>query len=97
MDLQMVWNKGSNSTLSNPVLPEEVISLDDYLAIIDVIIHVSLKVRIVMGLVEEETAWESLRISILGIRLQMLRCAIVMDELSVGSRSRMSRKVFSDS
>ena len=28
-----------SSTMNNPVLPEEVISLDDYLAIIDVIIQ----------------------------------------------------------
>ena len=40
MHLQMVWDIGCNSsTMSNPVLSEEIISLDGYLAVIDVIIQ----------------------------------------------------------
>ena len=72
----MVWDIGCNSsTMSNPVLSEEIISLDGYLAVIDVIIQPCFT----QG--EDSNGFdrrrrdsrESLRISILGIRLRMLR------------------------
>ena len=78
MHLQMVWNIyiGCNSsTMSNPVLSEEIISLDGYLAVINVIIQPCFtqgEDSDGFG-IEEETARESLRMSILGIKLRMLR------------------------